>query len=68
MGKDFLMFTKRKLRGFGRNTCLVEFYRSPLARWRYKQHTAVNNVFEMVMPTMPDDHMSQGVLSGTISR
>ena len=38
---------------------------APLARLGYHQYTAINNVFEMKMPFMPDDFVSRGVLSGS---
>ena len=38
---------------------------APLARLGYHQYTAINNIFEMKMPFMPDDFVSGGVLSGS---
>ena len=37
---------------------------APLARLGYHQYSAVNNVFDMQMPFMEDDHVSGGVLGG----
>jgi len=39
---------------------------APLARLGYKQYTAVNNVFNMEMPIMPDDHGSGGILGRNV--
>ncbi|KAH8703931.1 hypothetical protein BGW36DRAFT_287926 [Talaromyces proteolyticus] len=39
---------------------------APLARLGYNQYTAINNVFDMRMPMMPDDKYSAGVLGGSI--
>lgn len=36
----------------------------PLARLGYHQYTSVQSVFEMEPPLMPDDTVSQAVLSG----
>lgn len=38
---------------------------APLARLGYHQYTAINDVFEMKIPFMPDDFVSGGVLSGS---
>jgi hypothetical protein len=37
---------------------------APLARLGYHQYTAIDNVFEMKVPLMPDDFVSGRVLSG----
>jgi len=37
---------------------------APLARLGYHQYTAINNIFDMEMPFMPDDHVSGFVLGG----
>ncbi|KAK8912047.1 hypothetical protein VCV18_013027 [Metarhizium anisopliae] len=37
---------------------------APLARLGYHQYTAINNIFDMKMPFMPDDTESMGVLAG----
>ncbi|KAF7956779.1 hypothetical protein EAE96_004106 [Botrytis aclada] len=41
---------------------------APLARLGYHQYTAINNIFEMEIPFMPDDHVSGGVLGGEVSK
>ncbi|KAN0073987.1 hypothetical protein V8E54_007924 [Elaphomyces granulatus] len=41
---------------------------APLARLGYHQYTAINNVFDMQMPFMPDDHVSGNVLAGTVNQ
>ncbi|KAJ5453716.1 FMN-binding split barrel [Penicillium daleae] len=38
---------------------------APLARLGYHQYTAIDNVFEMKIPLMPDDFVSGRVLSGS---
>ena len=40
---------------------------APLARLGYHQYTAINNVFDMHMPFMPDDNVSRGVLAGSVA-
>jgi hypothetical protein len=39
---------------------------TPLARLGYHQYTAIDNVFDLDMPFMPDDHMSGNVLAGAV--
>jgi hypothetical protein len=39
-----------------------------LARLGYHQYTAINNVFDMQMPFMPDDHVSGNVLAGAVDQ
>jgi hypothetical protein len=39
-----------------------------LARLGYHQYTAINNIFNMQMPFMPDDHVSGGVLTGSVEQ
>ncbi|TGO92159.1 hypothetical protein BPOR_0009g00380 [Botrytis porri] len=41
---------------------------APLARLGYHQYTAINNVFEMEMPFMPDDHVSGNTLGGVVPK
>lgn len=41
---------------------------APLARLGYHQYTAINNIFEMDMPFMPDDHVSGNVLGGVVPK
>ncbi|TGO24012.1 hypothetical protein BPAE_0114g00060 [Botrytis paeoniae] len=41
---------------------------APLARLGYHQYTAINNIFEMEMPFMPDDHVSGNTLGGVVSK
>ncbi|QSZ31896.1 hypothetical protein DSL72_001465 [Monilinia vaccinii-corymbosi] len=41
---------------------------APLARLGYHQYTAINNIFDMDMPFMPDDHVSGNVLGGFVSK
>ncbi|KAF7944618.1 uncharacterized protein EAE97_005251 [Botrytis byssoidea] len=41
---------------------------APLARLGYQQYTAVNNIFEMQMPGMPDDHVSGNILGGVVPK
>lgn len=37
---------------------------APLARLGYHQYTAITHVFDMKMPTMPDDNVSGNILGG----
>jgi hypothetical protein len=41
---------------------------APLARLGYHQYTAINNIFEMKMPFMPDDHVSGNILGGEVPK
>ncbi|KAM3067987.1 hypothetical protein ACMFMG_011037 [Clarireedia jacksonii] len=41
---------------------------APLARLGYHQYTAINNVFEMKMPFMPDDNVSGNILGGEVPK
>ncbi|KAF5874400.1 putative flavin reductase domain protein fmn-binding protein [Botrytis fragariae] len=41
---------------------------APLARLGYHQYTAINNIFEMEMPFMPDDHVSGNTLGGVVPK
>ncbi|KAF7931769.1 uncharacterized protein EAE98_004505 [Botrytis deweyae] len=41
---------------------------APLARLGYHQYTAINNIFEMEMPFMPDDHVSGNILGGVVPK
>ncbi|TGO39009.1 hypothetical protein BHYA_0062g00120 [Botrytis hyacinthi] len=41
---------------------------APLARLGYHQYTAINNIFEMQMPSMPDDHVSGNILGGVVPK
>lgn len=38
---------------------------APIARLGYHQYTHIDKVWEMIMPSMPDDNVSGGVLGGT---
>jgi hypothetical protein len=38
----------------------------PLARNGYHQYTHINQIWDMQMPTMPDDNVTQGVLGGDV--
>ncbi|KAB8301640.1 hypothetical protein EYC80_003478 [Monilinia laxa] len=40
----------------------------PLARLGYHQYTAINNIFDMDMPFMPDDHVGGNTLGGVVSK
>ena len=39
---------------------------APLARLGYHQWTSITKVFDLDMPTMPDDHLTSAVLSGQL--
>ncbi|ESZ95800.1 hypothetical protein SBOR_3817 [Sclerotinia borealis F-4128] len=41
---------------------------APLARLGYHQYTAINNIFDMDMPFMPDDHVSGNTLGGVVPK
>jgi hypothetical protein len=39
-----------------------------MARLGYHQYTAINNLFDMDMPFMPDDHVSGNALGGVVPK
>ncbi|KAM0171031.1 hypothetical protein ACHAPF_008510 [Botrytis cinerea] len=41
---------------------------APLAKLGYHQYTAINNIFNMDMPFMPDDHVSGNTLGGVVPK
>ncbi|KAM0317084.1 hypothetical protein ACHAO8_002649 [Botrytis cinerea] len=41
---------------------------APLAKLGYHQYTAINNIFNMDMPFMPDDHVSGNTLGGLVPK
>ncbi|KAI9649470.1 hypothetical protein NHQ30_002046 [Ciborinia camelliae] len=41
---------------------------APLARLGYHQYTAINNIFDMDVPFMPDDNVSGNVLGGVVTK